>query len=301
MKKRRFQRLGDREPPSPSKRERIELINRIAGEFKIRGKKPEQTGHYLVLIAKFLQESDSEDRLSNLIDDWMLAEPKYARSRPADKPKYFYYYIRDYQLSDLDMVLFHAYKEIAQNYIKDLPPSRDFRGLGDVIFKRLARWIGDGGNDLEVVLIDYLKAVCKDASRFNIQLIRRIPTVIGDYGWTAFLAWIGEKYGGRNGYIEPNAKERAESKTRRRLYDRWTEVCAHAIRAGNLKMYDTMQDRATDWGNDAIKRIIEEHDNGRIDYLCAEASDHLDRVLGGAFPVLRYDAGYLERYGWRKK
>lgn len=267
----RFKRLDklqreDKALAAAAKRNRKNIIHeciRLFGLHRI----PKQTNQYLLSIARLLDADGREQELGRLVNEWLRFEPKSARLIATEKPKHFFYYIRERQLSQHDLVAFYAYQMLALDYLKDPPEARQFRGLGNAIMNRLRDWLGeDGGNDLEEVLIDYLRAAFKTAARFNVQVIRNPDTIFGDFGWKAWLEWVGTEYGSRNGYLLPTQDEIEMVMKKRSLYFKFAQVRAGVLEEGNLALFDELGERSVE-GDDEIRAIIEEYSDADTDHV----------------------------------
>lgn len=242
------------------KRIRRRLIVSLKDRFRLYGRVAQQTDHYLMHCARIIYDRGDAENVDTLYAEWLKQEPRSARSAPNDKPKNFFYWLRDRQLKDDDEVVYIAYDEYCKEYGIKSPDASAFASAGEGLMIRLQQWLGDSaGNDIEEVLVHYLKAVFLAASKWKITVMQTPTAALGDWGWGVFQEWVRNTYGGHAGYVLPTQREKKDAFRRVAFLNRLQRITTVIIQRDPDRYEDIMVGAAQHMDDlDALEQYCEQ-------------------------------------------
>jgi hypothetical protein len=220
-------------------------VARLSTELRralgIKGALPEKAKWSIYHAAQLMEKIGSDDS-QKLVDTWYRNVPGADRYIYSDRASKFYYWLRDSRLEYEDSLVMEVYSLLATEYVGRLElQEKAFKEKGLVLLSRIAEWLSDNcGNELEDCLIDYLQAVFIEVKKYKPALIHNPAAILGDYGWSIFMAWIDKEFGGRKGYLLPTKQELRIANRQQQTLDDVTDLRHQALLAGNIELYDKL-------------------------------------------------------------
>lgn len=234
------------------KRDRQRVIAELRKLAGIRGRGDKPTENYLLQCARNVSRSEVDAAWRR----WRRAQPRHYSAPARDRIRAFYYWLTEAQLSQHDAVLASAYFEVAESLGIPVQLERDeFRGYGDILFERLDEFIGDAGNEIEDVAIDYLLAIFRRAQEWKPAILSDPKVSLGRYGWKVWQEWITDK-GGRRAYLRPSHEKLADEHRRRELVDELHDLKSEALAIGGVEMLDEIGRGAHGLDDEELREFI---------------------------------------------
>lgn len=186
--------------------------------------------HHIVLI---VEEREDMNRIAEIVDLFRIA----IQGEFAGIPEFYWWY-KDNRLSEGDSEIYRVFDAVTQELRLPQADPTVFSGLGSRLIKRIEEWKGNAKNAAQDILIEYFTAIVPVAAKFNGATITSPKSLLGDFGWTLFEAYITEQYGGKQYYLsasKKDIKQRATDTTQLQL------IQAERVRLleeHNIRMYD---------------------------------------------------------------
>lgn len=220
-------------------------VSRISTELRrelgIVGSLPEKARWCIKHAAEFIEKTDQADNIRKIIRQWYKQCPEAQRYVYTDKAQRFWYYLRDEQLNAEDALVMEAYKVVATHFVGRIDlQAKAFKGKGGLLLGKLETWLGNAGNEITDVLIDYFVAVFTAMKKFKPALIHNPSSALGDYGYSTFMDTIDIEYGGKKGYFLPTKQELRHSQKVNSNLTWLTELRQSALLNGRLDLYDKL-------------------------------------------------------------
>ncbi len=224
-----------------------DLQRSIKQTLGIRGNLPVAAKRYLQHAAKLIEREGITKPIQDLVAEFYRAKPRARLDNYDKRPMVFYYYLKEQRISDDDELVCEAYRLVAER-LNQRVDIRDtiFSQRGDELLLKLRDWLGTAGNPLEDVLLDYLTAGMNAVLRFRPSLINSPQTLLGEFGWTAFMEWVADRWGGRGGYLLPTTAELTKAHQYSKFLFKITAIRTALLRQGNSQAYDDLGAAGTD-------------------------------------------------------
>lgn len=222
-----------------AKTERRLLLGTLRNALELTGTLSRATIGVMYQLAKFIEEHDLNTY--DLADEWLSNLPRQKSLSPAQRPKMFYRYIKFERLNTEEQTIRMVYLETLKRFASSRL-SISMNEFKDLNFtSKLDEWFNQPvGNLIEDTLVDFLVVVFSAVCKFNKSLLWKPQTILGDFGWRTFDAWVEDNYGGARGYALPTKKEHTEAAQQREKLLKLARQRYKVLDNGDLQEFDRL-------------------------------------------------------------
>ena len=174
--------------------------------------------------------------------------------------KEFYWWYKNNQFSRADITLYKLYDAVSEELHYQQCSPVHFSGKGKALYEKINKWAGDSGNNVEDILLEYLVSVLPQAYEFNPTLIISPKSLLGNYGWSLFIKYIDQTYGGKNGYLTASKEEIEKSESSFRKLKKIQKVRDTYLYKGDLFNYDKIGRMLSESDIDSIYKFVKENE-----------------------------------------